>query len=244
MIFLFMTILSFITAFLCSPHALQKIYLANSIHSLAELLHADMIQQLEVVLFGTPAAKILNVLMMATKFQPVCTPLSFKLLHSATTPLATTSSMIVVPPLVPIVGVTQVEKSPSTETAASKVILLTSTSSDPKVIPSKCWRILPTPIPATSSSVLNLLSIVVPELAILVYTLPEWINFPGGCKDYKCQICAFQHTNKDCMWTHILQHLEISVSCPMCGKGFQNVASLHKHGRKVHSIQIGETEKE
>ena len=99
-------------------------------------------------------------------------------------------------------------------------------------------------IPATSSSVPNLPSIVVPELAVLEYVLPEWINCPGSCKDYKCQICAFQHSNKDCMLMHIWQHLEILVGCPMCGKGFQNVAYLCKHGRKVHSIQIVEVEQE
>ena len=43
---------------------------------------------------------------------------------------------------------------------------------------------------------------------------------------------------------HIWQHLEILVSCPMCGKGFQNVASLCKHEKKAHSIQIDESEQE
>ena len=57
-----MTISSFITAFLCSPQALQKICLVNHIHSLAELLHTDAIQQLEVALLGTPVAKMLDVL--------------------------------------------------------------------------------------------------------------------------------------------------------------------------------------
>ena len=28
----------------------------------------------------------------------------------------------------------------------------------------------------------------------------------------------------------------------MCGKGFQNAASFRKHGKKVHSIHIVETE--
>ena len=103
---------------------------------------------------------------------------------------------------------------------------------------------MPTPIPTTSTSVPNLPSIIVPELAVPAYALPEQINCPGGCKDYKCQISAFQHTNKDCMLTHIWQHLEISVGCPMCGKGLENADSLHKHGRKVHLIQIVEVEQE
>ena len=101
-----MTISSFITAFLCSPQGLQKIHLVNHICSLAELLHADTIQELEVALLGTPAAKMLDMLSMATTSQPLCTPLSFQPFHSATTP-ATTSSMIVAPSQVPIAGVTK-----------------------------------------------------------------------------------------------------------------------------------------
>ena len=46
------------------------------------------------------------------------------------------------------------------------------------------------------------------------------------------------------MLMHIWQHLEISVGHPMCGKGFQNVASLHKQGQQVHSVNIVESEHE
>ena len=46
------------------------------------------------------------------------------------------------------------------------------------------------------------------------------------------------------MLMYIFQHLEISIGCPMCGKGFQNVASLQKHGKKVDTIQIVEAEYE
>ena len=49
--------------------ALQKIRLANHIHSLAELLHADAIQQLEVALLGSLAAKLLDVLSMSMQHQ-------------------------------------------------------------------------------------------------------------------------------------------------------------------------------
>ena len=144
-------------------------------------------------------------------------------------------------------GVNQVpgpEMLPSTEVAISKGRPSLSTSSDPQVIPSKCRRIMPTPMPITNSSFPNFPSIIVPKLAILMYTLPEWMNHPGGCKDYKCQTCVSQHTNRDCMLTHIQQHLEISVGCPMCGKGFQNVASLCKHREKIHSVRIVESEQE
>ena len=73
-----------------------------------------------------------------------------------------------------------------------------STSSDPKGTPAKCCKILPTPILAKSSIVSNLPSIFVPKLAVPTHTLPEWINHPGCCKHYKCQICVFQHTEIAC----------------------------------------------
>ena len=101
---------------------------------------------------------------------------------------------------------------------------------------------MPITLPITSSSIPNLPLIVVAKLVIPTYALPEWINHPGGHKDYEWQICVFQHMNRDCMLTHIRQHLEISVGCPMCRKGFQNVASLHKHGQKIHSVRIVESE--
>ena len=240
-----MTISSFITAFLCSPQALQKIWLANHMHSLAELLHADAVQQLEVALLGTLAAKILDVLWWPPHLSLYAPLLLQTILSNYNTSFNFINDSGT--PQVPIVGGTQVpvpEESPSTEVAVSKSGPLLSTSWDPKVIPSKCRRIIPTPIPTTSSSILNFPSIIVPKLVILMYALPEGINCPGGCKDYKCQIYMFQHTNSDCMLTHIQQHLEISVGCPMCGKGFQNVASLCKHGWKVHSINMVESEQE
>ena len=52
---------SLITAFV-STQDLQKIRLANHIHSVVQLLHADTIQQLELALLGSPAAKLLDVL--------------------------------------------------------------------------------------------------------------------------------------------------------------------------------------
>ena len=162
-----MTISSFIMAFLCSLQALQKIHLANHIWSLAELLHADAVQQLEVVLLGIPAAKILDMLLMAITLQPHTPPLS-KPPCPVTTP-ASTSSMIVASSQVPMAGVTQVpgpETLPSTEAAISEGRPSPSTSADPQAIPSKCRRIMPTPLPITSSSIPNLPSIVVLKLAI------------------------------------------------------------------------------
>ena len=61
---------------------------------------------------------------------------------------------------------------------------------------------------------------VFPELAISSNAQLEQLNHTGGGKEYQCQLCIFWHTNKDCMLTHVCQHLVITISCPMCGEGF------------------------
>ena len=195
-------------------------------------------QQLELAILGSPSAKVLDVLAMATQSLTTSACPSSMPLH-----LATASSVPLSTPLVPIIGVTEMEVKASTSKTSPPTTLV-----DIEISPSRCCRIIPMLIPATttraSSSPSKLLLVVMPELAVLVHTLPEQINHPGGHKDYKCQLCDFQHTNKDCMLIHIQQHLEILIGCPMCGKGFQNVASLCKHRRKIHSIHIMEMENE
>ena len=130
--------------------------------------------------------------------------------------------------------------------ASTSKISSPKTSSEIEATSPKHCHIIPlliSPPTSGSDSLPPQLPVVVnPKLAVLAHALPEQINHPGGCKDYKCQLCAFQHTNRDCMLMHIQQHLEISIRCPMCGKGFQNVAFLCKHGKKVHSIHIMEME--
>ena len=175
---------------------------------------------------------------MATSSPQVC---SFVLSRTSIT-LAVKSSTTLAPPQAPIAGVTlSSEKS----LAAEEVKASTSTT-DPEGTPAKWHKITLMPLPAKGSDVgseiSKFLSIIVPELAVPMHALPESINSPGGCKHYKCQICVFQHTNRDCMLTHIWQQLELSVGCPMCGKGFQNAASLQKHGQKIHLINIVESE--
>ena len=81
-------------------------------------------------------------------------------------------------------------------------------------------------------------SVVVPELTIPADAYPEHLNWPGGHKEYLCHLCTFRHSNLDCILTHIRKHLNITISCPVCSKEYQNVASLHKHGRDVYSVQI------
>ena len=94
------------------------------------------------------------------------------------------------------------------------------------------------PSPGPSNKPISYPILIVPELAIAVEAQPKWLIQPGGGKNYRCQLCAFQHTNRDCMLTHIRKHLDITIGCPVCGKGFQNAASLCKHSRKAHAVQI------
>ena len=137
---------------------------------------------------------------------------------------------------------------PADAKATSSEIPAPKPSTETEATPSKCWHIILTPIfPTTSRSgslPSQLPTVDFPKLVIPAYALPEQTNCPRDHKDYKCQLYAFQHTNKDCMLMHIWQHLEISIRCPMCGKGFENVASLHKHREKVHAIHIMEMEDE
>ena len=156
-------------------------------------------------------------------------------------------TLIVPPPsTIPIVGITDSSlavASPSVSEATTLISL---------EIPSKHQQITPTLIPqpevasspssplcpSPSAKSTSLPTVIVPELVIPAEGQPEQINQPGGGKEYKCQLCTFHHTNKDCILTHIRKHLDITIGCPICGKGFQNVASLHKHGKKVHAVQI------
>ena len=81
-------------------------------------------------------------------------------------------------------------------------------------------------------------TIVVPGLANLADAYPESINRPGRGEDYLCQLCHFSHKNLDSILTHVRRHIDITVGCPVSGKGYQNVASLQKHSSNAHNIQI------
>ena len=80
--------------------------------------------------------------------------------------------------------------------------------------------------------------IAMPKLAIPAHVYPEWLNKPSGGKDYLCQLCYFSYSNLESILTHVRRHLDITVGCPFCGRGYQNVASLQKHGRDAHYIHI------
>ena len=146
------------------------------------MLHADAMQQLEVALLGTPAAKVMDIITMATSSSQVCPSVPSR---PSITP-AVKASTTLAPPQVPIAGVT-----PSTEKlpAAEEVGASTSTT-DLGSTPAKWCKITPMPLSAKGSHAGSKSTkfplIIVPELAVLTHTLPEWINHPGGCKHYKC----------------------------------------------------------
>ena len=78
--------------------------------------------------------------------------------------------------------------------------------------------------------------VVVPQLTIHAEAYPEHINWPEGGKEYLCHVCTFRHSNLNCILTHVRKHLDITLDHPVHGKGYQNMASLCKHGRDVHSV--------
>ena len=126
-------------------------------------------QQLEVVLLGTPAAKMLEVIAMATSSPQVCPSIPSR----TSIPLAVKSLTTLAPPQVPIAGVTpSSEKSPATVEARASTL-----TTDPEGTPAKWCKIMPTPLPAKGSDVDSRVSklplIVVPELVVLMQALPE-----------------------------------------------------------------------
>ena len=220
-----------------TPHpvffqALQKIQLLNHIKSMAELLHANAIQQLEEALLWSPAAQILDLL--ATGLMHPASTLQG---HAIYPPQGYTLTPVVPPSsTVPIVGITG--SSLSVASASSRGS--EATASVCQEIPPKHCHIVPTSIqppesfplpsgphsPGPSDKSTLYPTLIVQEPAIPTEAQPEWINQPGGGKEYQCQLCTFHLTNKDCMLTHIKKHLDITIGCPMCGKGFQNAVSL------------------
>ena len=91
--------------------------------------------------------------------------------------------------------------------------------------------------PSTSSTA-SFLAVVVPELAIPAEAYPEHLNRLGSGKDYLCCLCHFTHSNLESILTHVRKHLDITIGCPICSRGYQNIASFCKHDRDVHNNQI------
>ena len=160
----------------------------------------------------------------------------------------TSTPSVLPPPVIPIVGITC---SAPVKSVGESVAMVSDPQdvSQPILIPEHCSivaTLVPsTQVPSTSSTFsdpsirsTSCPIVVVPELAISAEVYPENINKPGGGKDYLCHLCSFRHSNLDYILTHVRKPLDITIGCPGCGKGYQNVASLCKHGREVHNIEI------
>ena len=148
------------------------------------------------------------------------------------------------PTLVPIVGMS----SPSLESAVASTSVMPQPKApmDPEdtdleilcTDPEVSQHCQITPIPIESLSLETHPVVVIPELLILAEAYPEHLNRPGEGMDYLCHLCLFRHYNLDTVLMHIRKHLEVVVGCPVCVTGYENVASLCKHGKEVHHIQI------
>ena len=105
----------------------------------------------------------------------------------------------------------------------------TKTSAESVPIP-KCHHVTTTLISPSVSAMLSTSSISFPvvyvsKLAIPAEAYPEHLNRPGGGKDYLCCLCPFRHSNLASILTHVRKHLEVTIGCPICDRGYQNTVS-------------------
>ena len=218
-------------------------HLVDHIRWMADLLHADAIQQTEVALLGLPASEVKD--LISGGLAKVSSAQLHPHTYTSTPPAPLLAS-------IPVEGVSEVGVSgpshisavPTMESKSNEETTLPKAKTSAESAPSpKRHHITTTLIspsvstmPSTGSTSFPV--VVVPELAIPAEAYPEHLNRPGGGKNYLCCLCPFGHSNLDCILTHIRKHLEITIGCPVCSRGYQNGASLHKHGRDVHEIQI------
>ena len=113
---------------------LQKIHLINHMKSMAELLHADVIQQLEVALLGSPVTHVIG-LLVAGGMQPTQASKGNVILP----PKAYTSTLMAPPPpAVSIVGITSSLPNTSVSVSGSEVIVSDAQEVTPSIINPKC----------------------------------------------------------------------------------------------------------
>ena len=229
----------FLSSILLNPSShlqtLQKIHLANHIRHMADLLQANLVQQLEVALLGSPAAQAVDLLSRRLVAQTKSSTLA---IPAQPQPRIYTSTPPVPPPsFVPIVGLLTTSQIPAVVVPALESTSGVDESALPKTKVSKisddfqCCHITPTLVDLSSST-----STLSSSTSAVAY--PELISRPCGDKDYLCHLCPFRHSNLDSILTLVRKHLEIIIGCPICSRGYQNAASLCKHGRDAHSIQI------
>ena len=194
-------------------------------------------QQLEVVILGTPVANCIEVL--ASGISSSCDE-PVKIILPAppliTSVKAFTDTPSAPPPVVvPIIGVTDVvpQEVPGTsEGSITKKRQITSTPVEPSTSMSPST-------PKPSSDPVSYSVVHFPEMTIPDEWYPEWIYLPKASKEYQCQGCSYTPSNLDTILTHVRkEHLNITIGCPACGKPYQNAASLHKHGKEIHKIII------
>ena len=196
--------------------------MAKHIKRMADLLHADAVQQLEVALLGSPAANVVELLSAGLEqTKPILQTMQPCPQTYTSFPPAP------IPMVVPVLGLSTIS-TPGIEKTEK-----TTESQDVPVIAPKCHHITPTlgtssapPLLSTSSSSSSLPSkassypvLVIHELAIPVEVYSECVNWPSS-KDYLCCLCTMWHSNLNCILTHIQRHLIITIGCPACRKGF------------------------
>ena len=118
-------------------------------------------------------------------------------LHSTSVHLSpsTTSSMPSTPPSLPIAGITDMEEAVDAIGSTSKISPPTMSAdigaTSPQMLSDYPLAKFPTTTSRSSSLPSKLPVVVVPEFTVPAHAIPEQINCPGGCKDYRCQLCDF-----------------------------------------------------
>ena len=155
---------------------------------MADLLHADTMQQLEVALLGSPAAQILDLLSSGwEQAKPASMPSSGQphpQAYTSTPPAPPSSSM-------PVVGVLTSSLVVAFSSMSVGANIVESAVPEPKETKAtgNVWYITPVLVELSSSTgttsslvlphVSTLNVVVVPELAISAEAYPEQINRPG-----------------------------------------------------------------
>ena len=179
---------------------------------MADLLHADALQQLEVSLLGSLATQVIDLLsggLLQPKPSTSAAP-AWPHLQSYTS-----NPLVPLPTCISVVGVPTTSEIPAVVVPTMQSSINQSAPLKAKISDdSQCHHITPTPIRPSSTSSMSFLVIVMPELAISVEAYPKYINGPGGGKDYLCCLCPFRHSNLDSIMTHVRKHFRHDHQMP------------------------------
>ena len=159
----------------------------------------------------------------------ICTPFFYASLLNHTA-----SSVPISTPLVPILGVTEMAE-PTAKSKLPPVCYLPQLQQTERLLLLNIIESFPCTdschdLQSEQLTIQNAISSRAQACSPSACPVPEQIKCPGGCKDYKCQLCDFQHTSKDYMLTHIQQHTETSDWVSYVWQRFSKYAvSLCKH---------------